>query len=258
MQRLSHKRAIVTGAGSGIGEAIARRFADEGAHVVIAELDPQQGERVAHDINHKHPGAACFVPTDVADAESVAAMVREANERFGTPNVLVNNAGIAEFHEPLETTEAHWRRCMAVDLEGVWHCCKQVLPAMLEARDGAIVNIISNHAFQIIRGTFPYPVAKHGLLGLTRALALEYADRNIAVNAISPGYVLTPLTKRHFASQSDPQAEQRRVEALQPVKRLCRPEEIAAVAAMLASDEARFMIGANLVMDGGIAIRMYD
>jgi NAD(P)-dependent dehydrogenase (short-subunit alcohol dehydrogenase family) len=258
MNRLVGKRAIVTGGGSGIGEAIAQRFAREGATVVIAERNRTSGETVAREINDRHPGSALFVLTDVADPASVEAMVEETVSSIGAPNVLVNNAGIIVFREPLATTGDDWRRCMAVDLDGAWHCAKAVLPHMLDARDGAIINIASNHAERVIRGTFPYPVAKHGVIGLTRALALEYADKGIAVNAISPGYILTPMAESYFASQPDPEAYRAAQEAAQPMKRLGRPEEIAAVAAMLASDEARFMTGSNLVIDGAITIRMYD
>jgi NAD(P)-dependent dehydrogenase (short-subunit alcohol dehydrogenase family) len=128
---------------------------------------------------------------------------------------------------------------------------------MLKARHGAIVNIASNHSFQVMKHTFPYPVAKHGLLGLTRSLALEYADRGVIVNAISPGYIDTPLNQRLFADDPDPHARAK-VEARQPLGRLGKPEEVAAVAALLASDEARFIVGANIVIDGGIQIRMYE
>ena len=258
MMRLEGKTAIVTGGGQGIGAAIAERFAVEGASVVIAELNQDVGAHKAAEIASKTGADVAFIETDVASQESIAAMHIEAKKLFGTVDVLVNNAGIAVFHEPLESTMAHWHRCMSVDLEGVWHCCRQVLPDMLAQNDGAIINIVSNHAFSIIKSTFPYPVAKHGLLGLTRALALEYADRGVAINAISPGYTDTPIVANHFAKEADPAAARAAVEAKQPVGRLCRPSEIAAVAALLASSEARFIIGENIVVDGGVSIRMYE
>jgi NAD(P)-dependent dehydrogenase (short-subunit alcohol dehydrogenase family) len=256
MQRLIGKTAIVTGAGQGIGEAIARRFASEGARVVIAELDRARGEAVAEEL--RSSGAeALAIETDVADQRSVEAMVAATVSQFGGVDVLVNNAGIAVFGDPLEISNADWQRCMSVDLDGAWYCCRAALPHLLANGQGAIVNIASNHSFQIIRNTFPYPVAKHALLGLTRSLALEYAERGVIVNAISPGYIDTPLNQKLFADDPDPKARAK-VEAKQPVKRLGRPDEIAAVAAMLASDEARFIVGANIVIDGGVTIRMYE
>ena len=256
MQRLTGKIAIVTGAGQGIGEAIARRFAAEGASVVIAEREFERGESVAARL--RETGAkAVAICTDVSDAESVEMMVAETITTFGAPDILVNNAGIAVFGDPLSITDGDWQRCMSVDLDGAWYCCRAVLPHMLKRGSGAIVNIASNHSFQVIRNTFPYPIAKHGLLGLTRSLALEYAENGVAVNAISPGYIDTPLNQKMFAEDPDPQARQK-VELRQPVKRLGRPDEIAAIAAMLASDEARFIVGANIVADGGVTIRMYE
>ncbi|QDZ11897.1 SDR family oxidoreductase [Devosia ginsengisoli] len=256
MQRLVGKIAIVTGAGQGIGEAIARRFAAEGARVVIAERERERGEAVAGQLRDSGAEALC-IRTDVSDTKSIEAMVAETVSAFGSPDILVNNAGIAVFGDPLQITDADWQRCMSVDLDGAWYCCRAVLPHMLARGSGAIVNIASNHSFQVIRNTFPYPVAKHGLLGLTRSLALEYAERGVIVNAISPGYIDTPLNRKMFADDPDPDARAK-VEARQPLKRLGRPEEIAAVAAMLASDEARFIVGANIVVDGGVTIRMYE
>jgi NAD(P)-dependent dehydrogenase (short-subunit alcohol dehydrogenase family) len=264
MTRLAGKICIVTGAGSGIGEAIARRFAAEGACVVIAEQDSESGLRVANAIAQEHPGCGIFILTDVADPDSVDRMVSRVVREHGLPDVLVNNAGINVFHDPLGLTVQDWKRCMAVDLDGAWHCCRAVLPHMLGKGQvsgkgyGAIINIASNHAERVIKGTFPYPVAKHALIGLTRSLALEYAAQGIAINAISPGWIMTPLSERYFADKPDPAEAQRVAEARQPPGRLGRPEEVAAVAALLASDEARFMIGANLVIDGGVTIRMYD
>lgn len=258
MKRLEGKVAVVTGAGQGIGAAIARRYSQEGATVVIAEINEDQGRETTSAIERETGKPVLFVKTDVADPDSVAAMHEETRHAHGLVDILVNNAGIAVFDEPLAITMDVWRKCMAVDLEGVWHCCRTFLPDMLEKQNGAIVNIISNHAFSIIKSTFPYPVAKHGLLGLTRSLALEYADKGIAINAISPGYVDTPIADWYFDRAEDPAQARRETEAKQPVGRLCRPEEVAAVAALLGSEEARFMIGENIVIDGGVTIRMYE
>lgn len=258
MNRLAGKVALVTGAARGIGAAIARRFADEGAAVVLADLDEGAARAEAEVIAGATGAMTLGLGCDVADPESVAAMHEAAAAGLGAIDVLVNNAGVNVFREPLAMTDEDWRRCLGVDLEGAWYCSRAVLPGMLERRHGSIVNIISNHAFTIIRGTFPYPVAKHALLGMTRALALEYAGQGVTVNAISPGYTETPAVAAYFASQPDPERFRAEVEAKQPPGRLCRPEEVAAVAALLASDEARFILGENIVIDGGVSIRMYE
>jgi NAD(P)-dependent dehydrogenase (short-subunit alcohol dehydrogenase family) len=257
MRRLEGKLAVVTGAGSGIGEAIARRFASEGAEVVVADIDAAAGKRVAASIV-TDGGLALAIQTDIADRASVEAMMAEAVATRRAPDVLVNNAGVNVFNDPLRGADEEWRRCMAIDLEGAWHCCRAALPHMLAKGKGAIVNIASNHSFQVTKNSFPYPVAKHALIGLTRQLAIQYADQGVIVNAISPGWIDTPLATRSFAKAADPAAARAAAEAKQPLKRLGRPEEIAAVAAMLASDEARFIVGSNLIVDGGIGIRMYE
>jgi NAD(P)-dependent dehydrogenase (short-subunit alcohol dehydrogenase family) len=257
VERLKNRVAIVTGAGQGIGAVTVRCFVAEGARVVVAEVNPETGAAISAELVAK--GAqAVFVPTDVTDPTSVARMVQETRDAFGTPDILVNNAGINVFHDPLSTTDEEWRRCMSVDLDGVWNCSRAVLPAMLEAGRGAIVNIASCHSFKIIPGCFPYPVAKHAVLGLTRALAIEYAARGIRVNAIAPGYIETPIAINYWNTFPDPEAEKRRACDLHPPKRVGRPEEVAWTAVFLASDEAPFINAETIVIDGGRSVLYHD
>ncbi|NLP61422.1 SDR family oxidoreductase [Paraburkholderia sacchari] len=252
MNRLNGKVAIVTGAGRGIGAAIARAFAAEGAALVLAELDGASAEATAREIAQAQPGARTLaVPTDVTQATSVQAAVAAAERAFGPVDVLVNNAGINVFADPLTMTDDDWRRCFAVDLDGVWNGCRAVLPGMVERRAGSIVNIASTHAFQIIPGCFPYPVAKHGVIGLTRALGIEYAPKNVRVNAIAPGYIETQLTHDWWNAQPDPEAARRATLELPPMKRIGRPEEVAMTAVFLASDEAPFINASCITIDGG-------
>ncbi|MCX5480597.1 SDR family oxidoreductase [Kaistia geumhonensis] len=255
--RLQDKVAIVTGAGRGIGAAIAHAFAREGARVVVAEKDPATGPATAAAITAAG-GAAEFLATDVTGAGSVEATAEAVVARHGRIDILVNNAGINVFHKPHETTEAEWRRCFDVDLDGVWRMSKAVLPAMRAAKAGAIVNIASSHSFTIIPGCFPYPVAKHGLLGLTRALGIDYAAEGIRVNAIAPGYIETDLALDYWNTFPDPEAERRRVFDMHPPKRIGRPEEVAMTALFLASDEAPFINAACIVIDGGRSVLYHD
>lgn len=255
--RLLGKRAIVTGGASGIGAAIARRFAAEGAAVTIADLDLDGAERLRRDIVAAHPSAhIAALGVDVADPEQVTAMIAHSADLIGDADVLVNNAGVNVFREPLACDAADWRTCMDVDLDGAWHCCRAVLPAMLARGGGAIVNMASNHALRAMPDTFPYGIAKHGLIGLTRALAVQYAEVGVRVNAISPGFINTPINDRYFATFPDPVAARMEAAAGLPVGRLGEPEEVALVAVLLASDEALFICGANIVIDGGVSARM--
>ena len=188
---------------------------------------------------------------DVADETAVQAMVAQAQARFGRIGVLVNNAGRNFFNDPLALTMEQWRHCMSVDLEGAWHCARAVLPGMLEGGGGSIVNIASVHGHKIIPDCFPYPVAKHALIGLTRALGLQYAARGVRVNSISPGLILTEAIEASFAASADPAAERARQTALLPSKRIGEPGEVAYTALFLASDEARYINAADILVDGG-------
>ena len=239
--RLRDKVAIVTGSARGIGAAVAALFASEGAQVV--GLDRQHAGSAADGVLN--------LTGDVTRPEQVTAAVATTLARFGRIDVLINNAGVNVFSAPLELSDSDWDRCLDVDLKAAWIVSKAVLPAMLAQGRGNIVNIASVHGHRITPGSFPYPVAKHGLIGLTRALGIEYAARGIRVNSISPGFILTPQAEQWLAAQPDPEQERRRQEDLLPCKRLGTPDEVAYTTLFLASDEARFINATDILIDGG-------
>ncbi|HEX9449336.1 MAG TPA: SDR family NAD(P)-dependent oxidoreductase, partial [Dongiaceae bacterium] len=203
--RLQDKVVIVTGAARGIGAAIARLFAQEGAYLGLIDIDQAALQPLFLEL------AAAGTDTigataDIARRDEVEAAVQAVLKHFGRVDCLINNAGINVFADPLQMSDDDWRRCMAVNLEGAWLMIRAVLPGMLTARRGSVVNIASTHAFAIIPGCFPYPVAKHGLIGLTRSLAVEYAPQGIRINAVAPGYIETDKIKDWLAGQDDPAA----------------------------------------------------
>jgi len=236
--RLAGKIALVTGAASGIGAATAQLFAREGATVV--GLDRQTAAAADDGVQHHI--------ADITDAAAVDAAVQAVLAAHGRIDVLVNNAGADVFSDPLTLSDEDWERCLALNLKGAWHVCRAVLPSMQTQGAGSIVNIASVHGHKIIAGCFPYPVAKHGLVGLTRALGIEYAARGIRVNSISPGLILVPRIEAWFARE--PGARERQAELLPP-KRIGTPEEVAYTALFLASDEARFINATDITIDGG-------
>ena len=185
-------------------------------------------------------------------------MVSQTLDTFGIPDVLINNAGINVFGEPLDMPDSEWKRAFSVDLDGVWFGCKAVLPHMLKKNKGSIVNVASVHGIQIIPNCFPYPVAKHGVIGLTKALAVDYAAKGIKINSISPGYIETPIIDRFFNTKPDPVVARKEAENHQPIKRMGTTDEIANTIMFMSSDECNFMIGANIVVDGGITLRMRE
>jgi NAD(P)-dependent dehydrogenase (short-subunit alcohol dehydrogenase family) len=255
--RLEGKVAVITGAGQGIGEATAEAFASEGASIVIAEKNAKTGAAVAARLSEA--GArTLFIETDVADQANVNAMAEQASKTFGPVTVLINNAGIAVMQEPLALTQEEWSRCFAVDLDGCWYCMRAVLPMMLEAGIGSVVNIASVHSFNIIPNCFPYPVAKHALIGLTRSLGIQYAAQNIRVNAIAPGYIYTPINDWYWSTFPDPEAEKKRAFDLHPPKRIGEPREVAMTALFLASDEAPFINAECIVIDGGRSVLYHE
>ena len=234
--RLAGKVAVVTGAASGIGAAIARLFVNEGAQVVGIDL-------IAADADGFE-----LLQGDITDAAAMRGLIEATLTRHGRIDVLVNNAGADVFSDPLALDDAQWQRCFALNLEGAWQLCKAVLPGMVVQQAGAIVNIASVHGHKIIRGAFPYPVAKHALIGMTRSLGVEYAAHGIRVNSISPGLILVPRIEAWF--EREPGARERQT-ALLPPRRIGSPEEVAYTALFLASDEARFINATDILIDGG-------
>jgi len=254
--RLAGKVAIVTGSTLGIGAATARLFAQHGAKVVLnCHRDDEAAQRIQEELA---PSGAIFVEADVSDSSAVSAMVKRALVTFGRVDVLVNNAGRNFFNDPLALTEDDWRRCMSVDLEGAWHCAKAVLPTMLAQGAGSIVNIASVHGHKIVPGCFPYPVAKHALIGLTRSIARDFGPQGVRANAVCPGWVRTPMADGEmdqFAATAGftggREEGYRRVTADVPLRRPAEPGEIAAIVRFLGSAESSYITGAVIVADGG-------
>ena len=251
MERLEGKRAIVTGAGAGIGRAIAVRFSSEGARVVLADVDEQAAEKVAGEIE----GETLVRRTDVTQADEMEALVRSAVEEWGGLDVMVNNAGIGVAATAPDTSEEDFDRQMDVNLKGTFFGIKYSVPAMRDSGGGSIINISSVAALVGVRDRAAYCAAKGGILALTRASAIDHIEEGIRVNCIAPGTVDTPWIERITAGYDDPREARAKMEARQPHGRFVTPEEIAAMAAYLASDESGSAVGACMVVDGGMTAR---
>lgn len=251
--RLDGKRIVVTGAAQGIGLAIAECFLTEGASLFLIDRD---GDLLAAEAGRLRAagGKVGHAAADITDADAIARAVAAATAEIGRPNALVNNAGVNVFFEPLKLSDADWQRCFDINLKGAWNCSKAVLPGMIEEGGGVILNIASTHAFTIIPHTFPYPVAKHALLGMTKALGLEYAGQGVRVNALAPGYVRTQKAVEYWNSFSDPVAAEAETMKLHPGGRIASPEEIARAALFMVSDECPFMNATCLTVDGGMSV----
>ena len=241
--------ALVTGGNSGIGRATALAFARAGAKVVIAARRRAEGEETVEMI-HAAGGDACFVQTDVSQAEQVATMVQHALAVYGRLDVACNNAGMGTTAPLVELTEEDFDRVISVNLKGVWLCMKYEIPQMLVQGGGAIVNMSSGYGlFGSPRGVSSYIASKHGVIGLTKAAALEYAKAGIRVNTVVPGWILTPMVAGGI--EANPQLEARILDHA-PVGRLGTPEEVAAAVVWLCSDAASFVTGHSMIIDGGL------
>ena len=252
--RLEGKTAIVTGGGTGIGEAICNRFSAEGARVVVAELEVENGMSTVEGIKASG-GSAMFVETDTSDSDSVRSMVSRALGEYGVVDILVNNAAAFVFGKVEDVTSDDWSRVFGVNVIGYANCVRELLPTFRAAGEGVVVNIASVSSFIAQPEFVPYNSSKGAVAQLTRCLAMDLAPDNIRVNGICPGSIKTRATDKHIDSLGLDR-EQSYIDFGQDalMKRMGEPSEIASVALFLASDDASYMTGSHVIVDGGMSI----
>lgn len=248
--RLEGKITIITGSGSGIGRSSALLFAQEGAEVVIVDRDVDKGKETAVEIESAG-GRAVFIKADVTDLDSVRTMVEEVITRFGRIDVLFNNAGISGIGMLHEIEPDDWDRIMSVNVKGVYLPSKYVVPHMMKAKLGSIINMSSCIAEIGLARRASYAATKGAVLALTKSMQVDYASYNIRVNAILPGTIFTPFVEDYLSKSDNPEAAIALLKSRQLSGDLGRPEDVARAALFLASDESKFMMGSPLYIDGG-------
>jgi NAD(P)-dependent dehydrogenase (short-subunit alcohol dehydrogenase family) len=248
--KLKDKVAVVTGAGLGIGKGVAQVFAKEGAKVVVVNRSLKNAEETVAEIKAEG-GEAIPVECDVSNEEQVKSAIAQTIDTYGRLDILVNNAGIGTYKSVLDATSEEWDRCLAVNLKGVFLCSKYAIPHMQKVGKGAIINMSSVHAHATANGVAPYCASKGAITALTRNMAIDYGP-TIRVNSIAPGWVWTPLIEHLFQEYPDPQEMVKKVSERQVMKRMGTPEDIGQACAFLASDEASFITGTELFVDGGL------
>ena len=250
--KLANKHIFVTGGAKGIGEAIVRDSAKEGASVSFVDIDVTAGEKLVSELTALGQKVV-FVKADVANFEQLKAAFNQAVEKFGDVSGVVNNAGVNSHADPVTMTDKEWDDFFAIDMKPVWLTAKLALPAMRKAKGGSIVNICSIHGRLTYPGFFPYGAAKSAVLGLTRNLALDEGKHEIRVNAVSPGYILTDLTKTWLNGEA---GRTERANSIQPLGRMGEPIEIAKVVTFLLSDKSTYVSGSDWAVDGGLGARI--
>lgn len=246
MFNLVGKTALVTGAGSGIGQAIATALAKQGASIWVVDRDEVAG-RGTVDSLREHKGTAEFARMDIAEPSASL----ELAKKIPALDILVNNAGVGHVGHLLQTSADDLDRLHAVNVRGAFNLCKAFVPSMLDRRTGSVINLASIGGVVAVRDRLAYTVTKHAVVGLTRALALDHSHTGVRFNAICPGRVETPFVQARVASYPDPEKAYREMAATQLNGRMARPDEIAAAAVYLASDEAAMITGSCLMIDGG-------
>jgi len=241
MGKLQDKVAVITGGASGIGAATARLFVSEGAKVVLVDLNEEKGKAFESELKALNADAL-FVKANITSEEEVANIFTQTIEKFGKVDIVFNNAGIGRVHPTHELDYAEWRQTVNVDLDGVFLVAREAIREMLKAGGGAIVNTASMYGWVGSPGSAAYNAAKGGVVNLTRSIALEYAEQNIRVNALCPGFIDTPII---------PEESKLALAAATPVKRLGKAEEMAKAVLFLASDDSSYMTGNSLTVDGG-------
>lgn len=246
--------ALVTGAGSGIGQAAAIAFAGHGARVVVADLNPDAGESSVHRIRQAG-GEASFVRTDVSDAAQVTRLIDEAVQRYGRLDVAFNNAGVTQNSQPLaDQADGAYDHVFDVSARGLWLCMRAEIRQMLKQGGGSIVNMGSMSSVVGIAGLTTYTASKHAVLGLTRGAALDYAKQGIRINAVGPGTIDTPMIER-FIELAGTDTVMEPIRAAHPVGRTGRASEVAEAVLWLASDASSFVVGHMLMVDGGYSVQ---
>ena len=249
--KLANKHIFVTGGAKGIGEAIVRDAANEGASVSFIDIDSVSGEKLVSELSSDGKKVV-FFKADVASFDQLQSAFNQSVTKFGEVTGVVNNAGVNSHADPVTMTDKQWDDFFAIDMKPVWLTAKLALPAMRKAKHGSIVNICSIHGRLTYPGFFPYGAAKSAVLGLTRNLALDEGKHEIRVNAVSPGYILTDLTKTWLSGES---GRLERANSIQPLGRMGEPFEVAKVVTFLLSDKSTYVSGSDWAVDGGLGAR---